>query len=62
MAYDTINDWLTDYGHPVEPLLITELRDKGFDDNEILKFLDVYDDICHACRDGGARCQCWNDE
>ncbi len=62
MKYKTIKDWLKEWSHSKEPLLIIKLREQGFDDTEILKFLDVYEDVCHECRDGGSHCQCWNDD
>ena len=66
--YKTIGEWVKDHTHmppDYEPLLIKKLKEKGFDDQEILKILnvhDVYNDVCQHCYDGDRSCQCWNDE
>ena len=60
--YKTIKEWCDDCGHYQEPLLVKKLRENGFDDDQILKILDVYDTTCQHCHDSDSDCQCWNDE
>ncbi len=47
-------------GHDL--LLVQEMREKGLSNEDIIKCLEVIEDICPHCYDAGSGCQCWNDD
>lgn len=60
---EQIDKWNKDrsyFGHEV--LFISQLRNKGLTDDQIVLVLDVVDEICTHCWDGWSNCQCTNDE
>jgi hypothetical protein len=43
-------------------LFVQRLKDRGFTDEEILKIVIEFENICPYCFDGNRKCKCWNDE
>lgn len=70
---DTMNDpsidpseavrlFCQDYYSEDDNRAVRLLRERGFDDSQVLAILEVIEDCCQRCWKRGPGCHCWNDD